>query len=278
MSGGVIAGAIAPHTPRIGIEAGAPPFARGLIEGLRDLGAALRAQQPDVIVLHSSHWVSTFNWYVTAHERHRGTCIADEAPDLIPGVPYDRPGEPAFARALAERLQQAGVPCGINDSPHFDWDYGSLVPLQYMDPDATVPVVLLPAVICSELDECRTVGATVHALARDTGQRVAFVASCALSHQVLRGPERWPTEERQELDRRFMALVEGARVAELADWAPTYCRDAVAEMGGRPISSMIGALQAMAGEGGDLEGHQYGPYAQSSGSGNACLAILRRAA
>ena len=273
MAGGVIVSAVAPHTPRIGIEEKAPAFAQGLIGGLREFGAAVRAQRPDLIVLHSSHWVSTFNWYVTAHARHRGTCIADEAPDLIPGVAYDRPGDPAFARALAEQLQAAGVPCGLNESPHFDWDYGSLVPIQYMDPEGQVPVVLMPSVICSELDECRTVGATIHKLARETGKRVAFVASCALSHKVLRGPEKWPSEAHQALDKRFMALMQGAQVAELANWSATYCHDAVAEMGGRPISSMIGALQAMAGEGGSLQGRQYGPYAQSSGSGNACLAV-----
>ena len=276
MSGGIVASVVAPHTPRIGLEDKAPPFARGLIDGLRELGVSLRGQRPDLIVLQSSHWVSTFNWYTTAHARHEGVCIADEAPDLIPGVAYNRPGDPGFARALAERLQAEGVPCGLNESPHFDWDYGSLVPLQYIDPNGEVPVVLLPTVICSELEECRTVGAAVHRLARETGKRVAFVASCALSHKVLRGPELWPSEALQALDQRFMALVEGAQVAELAEWTPTYCRDAVAEMGGRPISTMIGALQAMAGESGTLQGHRFGPYGQSSGSGNACLAVLRQ--
>ncbi len=274
MAGAVVASVVAPHTPRIGNEATAPPFARGLIDGLRELGGAVRALRPDVIVLLSSHWVTTFNWYITAHARHEGVCIADEAPDLIPGTPYRFPGHPAFAKALAARLQAQAVPCGLADSPHFSWDYGSWVPLHYMDPAAQVPVVLLPAVVCAELEECRTVGRTVHAVAQELGLRVAFVASCALSHKVVRGPDLWPSEALQALDRRFLELVRQARVQELIDFAPTFCRDAVAEMGGRPLSGMIGALQAMAGAGTPLQGRCFGPYAQSSGSGNAALGFL----
>ena len=134
MAAGVIASVVAPHTPRIGIEKNAPEFQRGLIQGLKDMGEALRAQKPDLFVLLSSHWVSTFNWYATSHQQHQGICIADEAPDLIPGVEYTRQGDPAFARELASRLSQNDVPCALNDSPHFNWDYGTFVPLQYLDP------------------------------------------------------------------------------------------------------------------------------------------------
>ena len=131
MAGALIASAVTPHTPRMGIEEQAPAFVRGLIEGSRELGAALRALKPDLIVLQSAHWVATFNWYVTAHERHEGTCVADEAPDLIPGLPYRYPGDPEFARALAESIRALELPCGLNESPHYRWDYGTLVPLRY---------------------------------------------------------------------------------------------------------------------------------------------------
>ena len=274
MSGGLIASVVAPHTPRIGIEANAPAFQLGLIKGLREMGDELRAMKPDLFVLLSSHWVSTFNWYTTAHAQHEGICIADEAPDLIPGVSYSRKGDPEFAQVLAGQMKDNDIPCGVNDSPHFNWDYGTFVPLQYLDPDATVPLVAMPSVLCSELDECQRTGRLVHEAAKASGRRVVFIASCAMAHAVARGPELWPTEEQKALDHKFMDYVIAGDIPTLATWTPEYCRAAVAEMGGRPLSGMVGASQALAETGIALEGKTFGDYAQSSGSGNVCLGFF----
>jgi 3,4-dihydroxyphenylacetate 2,3-dioxygenase len=262
----------------MGIEANAPEFIRGLIDGLRELGRAVLALAPDAIVLHSAHWISAFWWYVPSHVVHEGVCVADEAPDLMPGSPYRWPGEPALAEAISNKLNTDGLVCRTFDTPHWDWDYGCYVPLLYMDPDAHVPVVLLPTVLCSDIDENRRVGTLLHEVGKESGKRIAFVSSCALSHALVRGPERWPTEARQRLDARFIELATNGRVDELTAWLPEFVRDGVAEMGGRTISSMVGGIEALEREHGELVGKQFGSYAQSSGSGNAHIAVFPKGA
>jgi 3,4-dihydroxyphenylacetate 2,3-dioxygenase len=278
MSGGLIACGVAAHTPRIGIEKNAPVFQLGLISGLREMGQAIRAMRPDVIVLQSAHWVSTFNWYVTAHRVHEGICIADEAPDIIPGIPYRRKGDPEMALALRDKMVGAGIPCGVNDVSHYTFDYASLVPIQYLDPEAEVPMVTLPSVVCSEIEECVTVGRLVHKAAEASGRRAVFISSCALSHKVVRGPDKWPSPELQALDRRFIELALGGQAKALHQFLPEFSRAAVAEMGGRTISGMIGAMEALEKARGPLVGRQYGTYAQSSGSGNANICVTPKAA
>ena len=204
--------------------------------------------------------------------------MAEEAPDLIPGIPYRRPGDPEFAGALAGALKDAGLPCGLNQSPHYHWDYATLVPLLYLDPEATIPLVTLPTVTCTDLDESIAVGRLVQDAAVATGRRVVFISSCALSHKVVRGPELWPSEEMQALDRRLVDLMRAGKADELVAWAAEYCAETVAEMGGRTICGMIGAMDAMDKASGPLEGRQYGPYAQSSGSGNANVCVTPKAA
>ena len=278
MAGGLVASVVASHSPRMGVEAGAPDFIRGLIDGLRELGEAMRALEPDAIVLHSAHWVSTFWWYVPLHSVHEGTCVADEAPDLIPGIDYRWPGEPELASAIADELNANDVVCRTFDTPHWNWDYGCWVPIKYMDPEATLPIVLLPTVLCSELDENRKVGRLVHRVGKESGKRLVLVSSCALSHFVVRGPELWPTDERQALDRKFIELTTAGKIDELTAWMPEFVKDGVAEMGGRTISTMIGGIEALAADHGELTGTQYGPYAQSSGSGNAHVAVIPKSA
>lgn len=270
MAGGVVASVLAPHTPRMADESGAPEFVRGLVGGLRELGEGLRALEPDVLVVASAHWVCTFHWYVTRQAVHEGVCVAEEAPDLIPGIAYRRPGDPAFADALLTAAGAAGLPCRANDTPHFAWDYGLLVPLLYLDPAATLPVVALPTCLSADFAECARVGEAVHAAAASSGRRVVFVASCALSHSLVRTPAQWPSEERRQLDARLVGLLCAGRAGEALDWLPEYNRQAVAEMGGRPLAVLLGALRRMAA---GAAGRQYGPYCPSSGSGNAAVGI-----
>ncbi len=270
-SPGVICAVVTPHTPRMADAATAPEFVHGLIAGSRALGEALRALRPDLFVVNSAHWVSSFNWYATCHGVHEGVCVADEAPDMIPGIPYRRTGDEAFAREFVARLGAQNIPCHANESRHFHWDYGALVPLLYIDPAASVPVVQIPTVLSADLDEALRVGRLVHETACATGRRVIHIASCALSHAILRGPSKWPTPPRRELDARFIELACRGAVHELIEWLPQFNREAVAEMGGRPLATFLGALAAHTGAA--FEGRQFGPYGQSSGSGNASIAV-----
>jgi 3,4-dihydroxyphenylacetate 2,3-dioxygenase len=274
MNGGLIAVAVAPHAPRLGVEERVPAFQRGLIDGMKQMGQVLRDLKPDLFVVNSAHWVSTFNWYATLQDPHQGVCVADEAPDLMPGTPYERHGDPEFGRALIEELKRADIPALPNDSPHFQWDYAALVPLLYVDPGGQIPVVQIPTVLRGSLEEAVAVGRLIDRVAQDTGRRVILIASSALSHALERGPEKWPSPERIELDKRLIEILERGEVDILLDWLPTYSRAAVAEMGGKVLAVMFGALSAMHGRVRALRGRLYGPYTQSSGSGNASVAVV----
>ena len=269
---GVVASAIAPHSPRMADEENAPDFVRPLIAGARELGDVLRALEPDLFVVNSTHWVSSFNWYATCQAVHQGVCVADEAPDMIPGLAYKRTGDPDFAHAFIDAVCERGWTCFANTSEHYHWDYGGLVPLLYIDPDGEVPVVQIPTVIMADLDEALDIGRLVHTAAQRAGKRVVYISSTALSHELVRGPDKWPTDERQALDRRFIDLACAGDIDALKSWLPDFCRDGVVEMGGRVVATFLGSLDAW----GDvtISGRQYGAYGQSSGSGNVSLAVI----
>jgi 3,4-dihydroxyphenylacetate 2,3-dioxygenase len=271
MEHGIVGAALATHSPRMAAQE--PAWMRELIVGARAMGDHVRATRPEVLVLQSAHWQTTFHWYVTCQERHEGTCVAHEAPDLIPGMPYARRGDPRLGQAIvaaAEALPgQRGAICRCNETPHFVWDYGSLVPLLYMDPQAELPVVLLSTCMAASLEECFAMGTALRTAAERAGRRVLFVASGALSHALTRNPDEWPTPQRMEMDRRFVRLLTAGDVAGLRAWLPAFSREAVAEVGGRHLATLLGVLQ---GAPGALHGEAFG-YGQSSGSGNANVLV-----
>jgi 3,4-dihydroxyphenylacetate 2,3-dioxygenase len=271
MGTGIIGAALATHSPRMAAQE--PAFMAELMQGARAMGEHVRAARPDVLVLQSAHWQTTFHWYVTCHAHHEGHCVANEAPDIIPGTPYRRNGDAALAHAICDAAAATpalrGGICRRNESPHFVWDYGSLVPLLYMDPQGALPVVLLSTCMAATLDECMAMGAAIRAAAERSGRRVLFVASGALSHALTRTPHQWPTPERMDMDHRFVRLLQAGDLGTLRDWLPAFSREAVAEVGGRHLATLLGVLQ---GADTPLRGEAFG-YGQSSGSGNANVLV-----
>jgi 3,4-dihydroxyphenylacetate 2,3-dioxygenase len=268
---GVIATAVVAHVPTLGLAKNTPPYQQTFVSAERTLGASLRERlKPDLWVVVSAHWVTTFDWYVTVHATHEGVCVAHEAPNLIPGVQYRYRGDPEFARALLETFHDAEVPGATNDSPDYAWDYGTFVPMQYLDPGADVPVVGLPSVLMASHEECLRAGAAVQATAERLGRRVIFVASTAFSHVLSRGRQNWPTPERVAADQKFINRLKEGDLDEAIGGFTEYSRFVGAEMGGKPLATMLGVTRAMAG-GKAIAGRQYGEYAQSSGSGNTVL-------
>jgi 3,4-dihydroxyphenylacetate 2,3-dioxygenase len=271
---GILAASIVAHVPTLSRAEITPDFQAPLVEGERRLGAALRRSlKPDLWVIASTHWVSTFNWFATCQPVHEGVCVADEAPDLIPGAAYRYRGDPDFAAALIDEWKKLELPAVRNDSPHYGWDYGTWVPLSHLDPGAEVAVVGVPVVLMADHGECLRAGAAIHAAAARLKRRAVFIASTALSHALVRGRHHWPTPERIEADRHFIAQLKRGEIAAATAEFGDYSRSVVAEMGGRVLATLLGVAGAMAADGLRLEGRQYGEYAQSSGSGNANLLL-----
>jgi 3,4-dihydroxyphenylacetate 2,3-dioxygenase len=271
---GVVANLLVAHVPTLGRPENTPDYQQTLVQAEKTLGGAVRAAlKPDLWVIVSTHWVSTFDWFATCQPKHEGLCVAQEAPNLIPGLPYSYRGDPEFGAALVDAWKESGVAAVRNEASNYRWDYGTFVPLQYLDPSGEVAVVGLPVVLMADHGECLRAGAAVHATAKRLGKRVVFLASTALSHLLVRGRHNWPTPERVEADKRFVEQLKRGAIDEVIAGFTEYSRKVVAEMGGRALATMVGVAAAMSREGKPIIAKQYGDYAQSSGSNNAVLAI-----
>jgi 3,4-dihydroxyphenylacetate 2,3-dioxygenase len=267
---------LAAHTPRYCTKAAAfegklaHPVFRELREGLIAQGEHLAALEPDVIIINSCHLVSTFSTLVDGTPRHRGTLTAQEAPDLIAGVEFDFPGDPTLASAIVERGRAAGRLCGLVDDPHYPLDYGTVMPIVcYLDRGQSIPVVPISVTLLNDLEECFEWGRYIVQSLRESERRGVFVASGALSHRLVRGPERWPLPEHMERDKDFARKLASGEYEDLWRELREFARTVEAEMGGRHLAMMLGVLHE-AGEKFEATVHAYGP---SSGSGNYAISL-----
>ena len=74
-----------------------------LVPGLRRLRSdVLDRLHPDTIVLMDTHWEVTFEHIITAQERRSGLFTSHELPRGMRQIPYDFPGDPELAFAVAK--------------------------------------------------------------------------------------------------------------------------------------------------------------------------------
>lgn len=271
MKAGIYRGIVVPHAPRMGKPEIVPDFQKDIVAGIAAMGEDIRADAPDAMIVCSTHHVSTFNWIVSTVPEHNNRCVAMEAPDMISGEPYHYQGDPELGLAIKREIEAGGYPCVENASPHYSWDYGTWVPVHYMDPQGTIPIIILPVVHAADLEESYNVGKAIDRACRKTGRRAVFAASSALTHHLVRGPAEWPTEGRQAADRKFIDMLLEGQIEAAWSGFEDYARAVVAEMGGRALATLLGGLAAS--QGSSFETAQFGPYAQSSGSGNVNLSI-----
>ena len=264
------------HTPRYcTLEAAfegkvASEVFRPVRDGLVAQGQEVARARLDVVVINSCHLISTFPTVVDGTPRHRGVLTAQEAPELIHGVAYDYPGDYELAARLVARGEAEGRPCVLANDVHYPLDYGTVMPMVcYLDQAQRLPMVPVSVCLSADLSEAFAWGRSLGQVARDTDKRVGFVASGSVSHKLVRGPERGPRPEDEELDHQFARLLADGEYEKLWGWLPEFARAAQPEMGGRHLAMLLGAILE-SGQHFVPKVHAYGP---SSGSGNYVISL-----
>lgn len=233
---------IAPHVPSIVHEDQVPDFQKQMVIDMKKLSKKIKNLKPDVVVLVSCHWPSTFFHYVDCTPVHQGLLTALEAPDLVKDIPYHYPGDQDLAEALVKAGQAAGLQVqGVND-PYYLWDYGTVLPLRYLVPDEDIPVINLSVTLAASLEETHQWGKEIANVLQSSEKRVVFVASGALSHNLVRGRHNKPTISEHALDKQFLEFVMKKDYEAAYDMLPQYARLAKVESGGRHLALLFSLI------------------------------------
>jgi aromatic ring-opening dioxygenase LigB subunit len=187
---GLVFAAIAPHGG-LAIEEACTPEERGLAAatraGMLELGRLFAAARPQAVVVatpHNVHIPASMGVIVSGR-------VAGQLAGAPPSIALDVPTELTLAWLVLKHLLTSGVPSsgisfGGNDPAEAvaPMDWGVLIPLWFMGGRADPPVplvVMTPARDLSAADHIRA-GLAVAEAARESGLRVAFIASADHGH------------------------------------------------------------------------------------------------
>jgi 3,4-dihydroxyphenylacetate 2,3-dioxygenase len=147
----------------------------------------------DTVVVLDSHWATTFEFVVTAHDRRKGLYTSEELPRGMSQRPYDMPGDPGLAHAIAGRADAHGTWITAIDDPYLPVFYATTNLWEYLGAG-------LPDKSWISIGVCQTgdgedhlrLGRALGEAIAESSRRVILIASGALSHTF------WPLRELRE--------------------------------------------------------------------------------
>lgn len=243
----------------------------GAVGALRELGRRARERGVSTFVVFDTHWLSNFGYHINANPRHRGAFTSHEAPHMIQDLHYDLPGDTALAEAIAAEAVRTGLNVIAHKVSSLGLEYGTIVPMHYMNADGWAKVVSIASPLFTSLEESRTLGEAVRRAIAQSDERVAILASGSLSHRLWPnrnlGPEAWTSvssEFNRQVDLRVLELWRERRYREFIDMLPDYATKCNGE-GGMADTIMLFAALGWYDYNGAAE--QLCDYFPSSGSG-----------
>ncbi len=155
------------------------------IDGHREIGRRCRELGVDTIVVFDTHWLVNANYHINCAPHFKGLYTSNELPHFISNLPFEFSGNPALGKILAKTCNEIGVETLAHDATTLDPEYGTLVPMRYMNADQHFKVVSVSAMCTVHYlnDSARLGWAMRRAVEEHYDGTVAFFASGSLSHR-----------------------------------------------------------------------------------------------
>lgn len=155
------------------------------IAGHKEISRRCRELGVDTAVVFDTHWLVNSGYHINCAPVFEGIYTSNELPHFISNMPYHYEGNPALGQAIARAANAAGVRTLAHDKTSLPLEYGTLMPMRYMNEDKHFKVVSISA-LCTvhNLPESARLGAAVRkAIEEDYDGTAAIFASGSLSHR-----------------------------------------------------------------------------------------------
>jgi 3,4-dihydroxyphenylacetate 2,3-dioxygenase len=232
----------------------------------------------DTVVVLDAHWATTVEFVVAAHDRRAGLFTSEELPRGMSRRPYDFPGDPELAHAIAAQADRHGTWITAIDDHELPIFYATTNLWEYLGkglPDKRW--ISIGVCQTADTEDHLRLGRALGDAIAETDRKVLLIASGALSHTF------WPLRELREHEAAGVehiftpeaAAADAQRIswfakgdhAQVLDTMPEYYRYKPEARFGHYLM-MIGAL----GEADcTASSRQYGEYENSIGTGQVHL-------
>src|SRR5580693_1396032 len=154
-----------------------------LVPGLERLRREVfEAADYDTVVVLDSHWHTTVEFIVAAQDVRAGLFTSDELPRGMCRIPYDWPGDPALAHAMAAQADANGTWITAIDDPCLPVHYATVNLWTYLGRGLDRRWVSVSTAQTGDTEDFLRVGRALRAAIVSMDRKVLLIASGAMSH------------------------------------------------------------------------------------------------
>ncbi len=242
------------------------------IDGHKEIARRCRELGVDTIVVFDTHWLVNANYHINCAPLFKGTYTSNELPHFISNLSYEFPGNPALGQILAQVCNEQGVETLAHPATTLGPEYGTLVPMRYMNADRRFKSVSVSALCTVHYlnDSARLGWAMRKAVEDHYDGTVAFLASGSLSHRFAQnglapeyGFKIW-SPFLEQLDHQVVRLWQEGQWKTFCEMLPEYAAKGHGEGFMHDTAMLLGVLGWSAYDG---KAEVVTPYFGASGTG-----------
>ncbi len=220
------------------------------IDGHKEIARRCKALGVDTIVVFDTHWLVNANYHINCAPHWQGHYTSNELPHFISNMPFAIPGNPVLGQLLAKVCNEHQVETLAHHATTLGPEYGTLVPMRYMNADQHFKAVSVSALCTAHYlnDSARLGWAMRKAVEEHYDGIVAFLASGSLSHRFAQNglaPEYafklW-SPFLEQLDRRVVEMWQQGEWKDFCEMLPEYASKGHGEGFMHDTAMMLGVL------------------------------------
>lgn len=263
----VVAAFLVPGTPLPYLKPDNPPWTP-LAEGFKAAAAALKAAEPDVLLIYSTQWIAVLDQLWQTRDHVTGLHV-DENWYEFGDLPFDMTVDRELAEAAVAATPDIGIRSRAVDYDGFPIDTGSIVADGFLNPENRYRRVMTSNNLYHGAAQTAALGRVAVAAGDSLGRRMALIGVGGLSGTLFReridiAEDRIANEGDDGWNRRVLDLLESGDSAGLDATLPDYAFEARADMGMKHLHWVLGGTGGFTG----AKVHAYGP---NYGSGAAIV-------
>ena len=220
------------------------------VQGHKEISRRCRELGVDTIVVFDTHWLVNSGYHINNAPHFEGVYTSNELPHFIKNMPYNYEGNVELGDLIAKAATEAGVQTRAHSDTTLGIEYGTLVPMRYMNEDKHFKVLSISA-MCQvhDLDSSAKLGAALRkAIEQDYDGTVAILASGSLSHRFAQNGvadqflhKVW-SPFLENIDQRVVKMWEQGKWNEFVEMLPEYASKCHGEGFMHDTAMLLGAL------------------------------------
>lgn len=220
------------------------------IDGHKEISRRCRALGVDTIVVFDTHWLVNSGYHVNNAAHFQGIYTSNELPHFINNMAYEYDGNPELGELIARSATADGVHTRAHAHTSLTLEYGTLVPMRYMNQDRRFKVLSISA-LCTvhDLQDSAKLGRAVRrAIEEQYDGTVAILASGSLSHRFAQNGRadeflhKFWSPFLHELDEHVVRMWEQGEWQTFTEMLPEYAAKGHGEGFMHDTAMLLGAL------------------------------------